>query len=284
MPRRDRDAVAADERDTLAPGDAHVGAVVDTRKRPELSAGADVPDAHGAIGAERREACAVRAEPGREDAAAMRAQRTRTDRRWRHSRALRCRRRLLSRRASRPGCTRPRGCLLVCPASVASVLPVCASRMLAVLPEVGCDEAGSVGRDGDDVADPSCLRLRPMLGPPTARARCRARRAGPARPPMSMVPSCRRVVSAASIASRMLRSGSTARFACAEAASWRAVARRASSRACPRNTSANTAMHRRRGGEQSRTRPASPGVSASAAVPTRQWRHAPRRGTRARRR
>ena len=39
----------------------------------------------------------------------------------------------------------------------------------------------------------------------------------------------------------MLRSGSTARFAWAEAASWRAVARRASSRASLRRTSANAA-------------------------------------------
>ena len=74
LPRRDRDAVAADERDPLAPGDARFGAVVDAGERPELSAGADVPDTHRAIGAERREPRAVRAEPGREDAAAMRAE------------------------------------------------------------------------------------------------------------------------------------------------------------------------------------------------------------------
>ncbi len=72
-PRRDRDASAADERDPLAPRDARCGAVVHTRERPELSAATDVPDTHGAVGAERREPRAVRAEPGREDTPAMSA-------------------------------------------------------------------------------------------------------------------------------------------------------------------------------------------------------------------
>ena len=69
-PRRDRDAVASDERDPLAPSDAGFGAVVDTGERLELSAGAGVPDTHRAIGAERREPRACRAESRREDAAA----------------------------------------------------------------------------------------------------------------------------------------------------------------------------------------------------------------------
>src|SRR5215211_118358 len=47
---------------------------MDIGERLELSAGADVPDTHGTVGAERREPRAVRAEPGREDAAAMRTQ------------------------------------------------------------------------------------------------------------------------------------------------------------------------------------------------------------------
>jgi hypothetical protein len=70
-PRRDRDAVAADERNPFAPRGAYARAVVDVCERPQLAAGADIPDAHRAIGAERREPRAVRAEPGREDAARM---------------------------------------------------------------------------------------------------------------------------------------------------------------------------------------------------------------------
>ena len=75
LPRCDRDAVVADERQPLAPGDARVGAVVDAWEGTDLAAGADVPDPDGAIGAERREARAVRAEARREDAATMGAQR-----------------------------------------------------------------------------------------------------------------------------------------------------------------------------------------------------------------
>ena len=57
----------------------------------------------------------------------------------------------------------------------------------------------------------------------------------------STLPPCLRVVSADSIASRMLSSGSTSRFASAEAARCRAFSSRASSRARPRRTSAKAA-------------------------------------------
>jgi hypothetical protein len=69
--RSDGGAFAAKERNPLAPGGAHVGALVDSRERLELAAGSNVPDARVAIGAERREPRAVRAEPGSNDAAAM---------------------------------------------------------------------------------------------------------------------------------------------------------------------------------------------------------------------
>ena len=206
MPRCDRDAVVADERHPLAPGDAHVGAVVDAREAPELAAGADVPDADGAIGAERGEARAVRAEPGREDAAAMRAQRVEQGRRWRHPRASRCRRRFLSRRVLPSGLYAVARTSPVCPVSLASFWPVSASRMLGGVPlRSEATKRDASGERETSVADAGLSDPRPGTARSTrevSTASCRACSAS-----TSMVPSCRRVVSAASIASRMLALG-----------------------------------------------------------------------------
>ena len=127
----------------------------------------------------------------------------------------------------------------VCPTSLASVVPESAPRMLTVF------RSAATKRDPSGETE-TIWKIPLLVFRPTTRcaestrevpsASCRACWAS-----MSTLPSCRRVVSAASIASRMLRSGSTARFAWAEAASWRAVARRASSRASSRRTSANAA-------------------------------------------
>ena len=126
----------------------------------------------------------------------------------------------------------------MCPESVTSFSPVTASRMLAVSPS----RSAATKRVASGARAATCLPVpRPTPGTvdstrELASASCRACWAS-----VSTVPSCRRVVSAASIASKMLRSGSTSRFASADAASWRAVARRASSRASLRTTSAKAA-------------------------------------------
>ena len=215
------------------------GAVVDASERPELSAGADVPDAHRAVGAERREPRAVRAEPGREDAAAMRTQDVN---RVAGGGIPEPRGAVGASGCDEPavrGCTRPRTPRPVCPASVTSFLPVPHRECSPSRPS----RSAATKRDPSGARATTCPMpvLRPMPGTvdstrEVASASWRACSAS-----VSMVPSCRRVVSAASIASRMLRSGSTSRFACADAASWRAVARRASSRASLRRTSANAA-------------------------------------------
>ena len=217
LPRRDRDAVAADERHPLAPGDAarrcgrgHPGSARSWRPvrtsqtrtaRSAPSVARRVPSALNRV-AKTPPRCARRHEPGR---------------RWRHSRASRCRRRLPLRRASRPGRTRSARTSPLCPVSVTSFSPVRASRMLAVPPA----RSAATKRDPSGARETTCpmpvLRPTPATADSTREVASASWRACWAS--VSTVPSRRRVVSAASIARRMLRSGSTSRFACAEAAS-----------------------------------------------------------------
>ena len=117
---------------------------MNTGERTELSAGADVPHTHGAVGAERREPPAVRVEPSREHAAAVRAE---------HVHGIAgggvpepCGAVGASGREELPvRAVRRREHLPFVPVSVTSCSPVRASRMLASSLEVGGDEAGPIG-------------------------------------------------------------------------------------------------------------------------------------------